>query len=137
MWRPRPSPKRITLNILPELHSNNITDFLSKEDIVRDTVAQIIKDLSMHGVDLLFTGSLDNAYPELLQKLSVQIDLLMRYDSNRLQAIFYQVDLSEKELMKEEPEFTHLKASELIAHKIIVRDLKKVLLRHYYKSNNL
>lgn len=88
-------------------------------------------------MDLLFTGSLDNAYPELLQKLSVQIDLLMRYDSNRLQAIFYQVDLSEKELMKEEPEFTHLKASELIAHKIIVRDLKKVLLRHYYKSNNL
>lgn len=137
LWRSRSSPKNITLNILPELHRNNISDFLSKEDIVKDTVAQIIKDLSMHGVDLYFSGDIDNAYTELLQKLTVQIELLMEYEPNRLLSILYQVDLSEKEMAREEPEFEHLSTSELLAHKIIVRDLKKVLLRLYYKNNNL
>lgn len=123
------------MNTLPEPHNNNLSDFLNKEEIVKDTIAQIIKDLGMHGVDLQWSGKTDHVYQELLHKLSKQLDLLMRYDQNRLQSIFYRVDLSEKELMRAEPELSHLNASELLAHKIIVRELKKVLLRIYYRNN--
>ncbi|NJK98457.1 MAG: hypothetical protein HC905_29225 [Bacteroidales bacterium] len=65
-----------------------------------------------------------------------QIETLLDRDFSRLLAVLYQVDISDKEIAKtaqELPEYSHV---EVIAHQIIVRDLKKVLTRHYFKAKD-
>jgi len=54
---------------LPNLQNSNIGDFLNKEDVVRETVAQIMKDFALFGIKLTFSGKVESAYDELLEQL--------------------------------------------------------------------
>lgn len=90
----------------------------------------------MHGVCLHLNGNADHTYSGLLQQLSLQINGLLEHDNNRLWSILYQVDLSEKDIAKANVELVNYNHAEILAHLIIIRDLKKVLIRNYYKSYN-
>jgi len=48
--------------------------------------------------------------------------------------LLYQIDLSEKELSKTDSEIQFASITELITHKILERELKKVLIREYFKE---
>jgi hypothetical protein len=51
-----------------------------------------------------------------------------------LLSALYQVDITDREIYKAEQELPHYSHVEIIAHQVIVRDLKKVLLRRYFKA---
>lgn len=119
---------------LPEVRTSNISLHLSREDIVLETAAQIMKDFGMFGIKITFSGDTSQAYYELHNQLVVQIDSLLDNDYNRLLAVLYQVDISEKDIAKSAEELPEYNQIEIIAHQIIVRDLKKVLTRHYFKA---
>ena len=121
---------------LPDLQNNNIASFLDKEDIVRETAEQIIKDFSMFGIEITFSGNTENAYHELHEQLINQISLSLERDYSRLMAALYQVDISELDIAKAEIELPHYNQMEVLAHQVIFRDLKKVLFRRYYKANS-
>jgi len=119
---------------LPEVRNDNVASFLSSIDIVGETVAQIMKDFGMFGVTITFSGNTDVAYHELHSQLTEQVGVLLERDYGRLLSILYQVDISDKDIARsatELPDYNHV---EIVAHQIIVRDLKKVLTRHYFKS---
>jgi hypothetical protein len=119
---------------LPDVRNNNVSQYLNQEDIVLETVAQIMKDFGLFGVTITFSGDINNAYTELHQQLISQIGTLLDRDYSRLLAVLYQVDISDKEIARtalELPEYNHV---EVVAHQIIVRDLKKVLTRRYFKA---
>jgi hypothetical protein len=118
----------------PQLNNKNVSGFLDKEEIVRETAAQIMKDFGMFGVEITFSGNTTNAYQELHQQLIGQVSVLLERNYDLLLSVLYQVDITEREIAKAEselPEYNHI---EILAHQIIVRDLKKVLLRRYFKS---
>jgi hypothetical protein len=118
---------------LPEIRNDNIASFLNSSDLVRETAAQIMKDFGLFGVNITFSGDTTQAYCELHQQLVDQIAVLLDSDYGKLLSILYQVDITDKEISKaalELPAYSHV---EIIAHQIIVRDLKKVLTRHYFK----
>jgi hypothetical protein len=119
---------------LPEIHNNNIASFLNKADIVQETAEQIMKDFGLFGVTITFSGNTDEAYGELHQQLIDQISTLLEREYGRLLSIVYQVDITEKEIAKAAAELPHYNYVEVLAHQIIVRDLKKVLTRHYFKT---
>jgi len=119
---------------LPDIRNDNVATFLNSADIVRETAEQIMKDFGLFGVTITFSGNTAEAYHELHQQLIAQIGDLLDRDYSKLLSILYQVDITDKEIArteKELPEYSHV---EIIAHQIIVRDLKKVLTRHYFKS---
>jgi hypothetical protein len=120
---------------LPEVRTSNISLHLSKEEIVLETAAQIMKDFGMFGIKITFSGDTLNAYFELHNQLVCQIDSLLDRDYSRLLAVLYQVDISEKDIAQSAEELPEYNQIEIIAHQIIVRDLKKVLTRHYFKAN--
>jgi len=120
---------------LPDLHNNNIASFLDKEDIVRETAEQIMKDFGMFGIEITFSGNTENAYHELHEQLVNQISLSLERDYSRLMAALYQVDITEQEIAEAEIELPQYNQLEVLAHQVIFRDLKKVLFRRYYKSN--
>lgn len=119
---------------LPQIRNDNVSQFLNRDDIVRDTASQIMKDFGMFGVEITFSGDVNNAYDELHGQLAEQITGLIQTNYDKLLSVLYQVDITDREISRAEQELPHYSHIEIIAHQVIVRDLKKVLLRRYFKT---
>lgn len=120
---------------LPDLQNNNVQSFLDKHEIVLETARQIMKDFGMFGVEITFSGNTAKAYEELHRQLCFQVEKLLGSNYELLMSVLYQVDISDREIERAQRELPHYDQIEIIAHQIIFRDLKKVLFRRYYKSN--
>lgn len=119
---------------LPQISNINVSEFLNREEIVHETAAQIMKDFGMFGVEISFSGNVENAYSELHKQLIHQITVLIDRNYDLLLSVLYQVDITEREIARAERDLPHYNHVEIIAHQVIVRDLKKVLLRRYFKK---
>ncbi len=120
----------------PQVNNNNVSSHLDRSDIVQETAEQIMKDFGMFGVEITFSGDTNRAYDELHQQLISQITLLIERNYDLLLSVLYQVDITEREIARAELELPHYNNIEIIAHQVIVRDLKKVLLRRYFKTKD-
>jgi len=118
----------------PQVSNNNVSGFLNQADIVRETAEQIMKDFGMFGVEITFSGDTSQAYRELHLQLIDQISTLLERNYELLLSVLYQVDISDREIERATIELPHYSQVEIIAHQVIVRDLKKVLLRRYFRS---
>ena len=118
----------------PQINNINVSSHLDRSDIVQETAEQIMKDFGMFGVEITFSGDTSRAYDELHQQLISQITLLIERNYDLLLSVLYQVDITEREIARAELELPHYNNVEIIAHQVIVRDLKKVLLRRYFKA---
>lgn len=120
---------------LPQVNNNNVSGFFSEEEIVKETAEQIMKDFGMFGVEITFSGDTSQAYYELHKQLIDQISILIDRNYELLLSVLYQVDITEKEIAKATRDLPHYNQIEIIAHQVIVRDLKKVLLRRYFRNH--
>ncbi len=105
-----------------------------EEKFVLLTAEQVRKDFAMFGMDVKFSGNVNFVYEELFNQLKVYIDKLLSDDSEKLMSLLYQIDLSEKELSKNDPNMQFETIPEIVTHKILERELKKVLIRTYFKE---
>jgi hypothetical protein len=121
---------------LPEINNINVSSILQKNKFVQETVEQIMKDFGMFNIKITFSGNFENAYNELHLQLVNQITILISENYQKLLSVLYQVDISEKEIKRATEELPHYNHYEIIAHQIIVRELKKVMTRHYFKMNS-
>ena len=134
---------------LPEITHQNIAQLLNKEDIINETIAQIQKDFGMYSINIQFDGNTDTAYEQLMDGLTLEVKHLLANDKSKLQSILYRIDLSEKNIKKafqltlvnnNQSPINNSNMSnfdnqqQVIAHEIIVRELKKVLTRNYFKN---
>jgi hypothetical protein len=119
---------------LPQVSNSNVSGFLNQAEIVQETAEQIMKDFGMFGVEITFSGDISNAYNELHLQLIDQISLLLERNYDLLLSVLYQVDITDREIAKATRELPHYNQVEIIAHQVIVRDLKKVLLRRYFRN---
>lgn len=118
----------------PEIRNSNLASFLDKKEIIEALKRQIEKDLNMMGIDIHFEPTDGNAYTEILQQIVNQTNTLFKTDTNKLFSILYRVDISEKELSLAGIDLPDYNQAEIFAHSIIKRELKKVLIRKYYKE---
>jgi len=105
-----------------------------EEKFVLLTAEQVRKDFAMFGMEVNFSGDVNFAYNELFDQLRVYIEDLMSADSEKLMSLLYQIDLSEKDLSKNDPNYQFETIPEIVTHKILERELKKVLIRTYFKE---
>ncbi len=108
--------------------------FRTDLEIIRETAAQVIRDFSIHKVEVVFSGNELLAYTELVAQ--IEPALMEMYRTNRLgfQALLYQIDIPEpafKRLLKESnsDDFAHQ-----LAELIIQREFQKVLTRRFFKK---
>jgi hypothetical protein len=120
----------------PQVNNSNVSTLLNQAEIVQQTAEQIMKDFGMFGVEITFSGDINNAYQELHQQLIQQITVLIERNYELLLSVLYQVDITEREIARAEVELPHYNQVEIVAHQVIVRDLKKVLLRRYFKAKD-
>ena len=121
---------------LPVVNNTNLENLMDKAEIVQQTAEQIMKDFGMFGVEITFSGDTDNAYQELHQQLIDQITGLVETNYDLLLSVLYQVDITNREIVQAEHDLPHYTNIEIIAHQVIARDLKKVLLRRYFKMKD-
>lgn len=114
---------------------DDIRRYFDDADLVRLTVAQVQKDFGMFGMGLQYSGNLQNAYAEVFGQMLDIIRELDRSDSSRLRALLYQIDLSENTIRKEADAQPGVGLHELIADLVLQREMKKVLLRQYFRQN--
>ena len=119
---------------LPEITHQNIAQLLNKETIIHETIAQIQKDFGMYSIEINFDGNTETAYEQLMNQLSVEITKLLNNDKSKLQSILYRIDLSERNIQLAKNASQNKEINQVISHEIIVRELKKVLTRNYFKS---
>ncbi|MGE0088435.1 MAG: hypothetical protein AB7S50_03055 [Bacteroidales bacterium] len=105
-----------------------------EEKFVLLTAQQVKKDFAMFGMEVDFSGNIRFAYNELFQQLNLHIENLLNTNYEKLKSLLYQIDVSEKELTKTDSDLHFASISELVTHKILERELKKVLIRTYFKE---
>ncbi len=119
---------------LPQINNKNVESYLDQAEIVRETAEQIMKDFGMFGVEVTFSGETGNAYEELHRQLIDQITTLVNRNYDLLLSVLYQVDITDREIARAAADLPHYSHIEVIAHQVIARDLKKVLLRRYFRK---
>ncbi|PKQ62727.1 hypothetical protein BZG02_10975 [Labilibaculum filiforme] len=120
---------------LPDLKNLSIEPYRNREEVIRQVAAQIEKDFDQFGLEVKFSGEIHNAYEELFNQLNEHIAYLLDRDYHRLVLLLYQIDVNEKQIIRTELDFPDVPKSELLTELIILRELKKVLIRNYFKEN--
>ncbi len=120
---------------LPDLKNINISNYRNRSGIIKQVAAQIEKDFAQFGMEVKFSGETDKAYTELFSQVDAHIAGLLINDYHRLQILLYQIDLSEKKIIQTGYRYPDVPKSKILAELIIERELKKVLIRNYFKEN--
>jgi len=120
---------------LPDYSQINISKYRDKVEIIRQVAAQIEKDFYQFGLEISFSGDAASAYSELFSQINEHVAHMLSQDYHRLILLLYQIDLSEKEILKAELKYPNVDKHKLLSELIIQRELKKVLIRNYFKEN--
>ncbi len=118
---------------LPDFSRSQIGHYRNKREIIRLTAQQVIRDFALFGIEVTFSGDTLNAYDELFEQLASCLTELLDTDYRKLLALLYHIDISENELSKHMAHCTQ-DHPELIAGMILDRELKKVLIRKFYRG---
>lgn len=105
-----------------------------EERFIYLTAEQVRKDFAMFGMEVNFSGNTTIAYEELFEQLERYVNKMLDNNYEKLMSLLYQIDISEKELTKSDPNFKFETVAEIVTHKILERELKKVLIRTYFKE---
>ena len=106
-------------------------------DLIHQTARQIQKDFAEFGMDITFSGELDTAYNELYDQVIEHIQQMVERNFHKLFSFLYRIDLSEKTILRHEVQFPEYTKAEVITHLIIQREIKKVLIRNYFKEKGI
>jgi hypothetical protein len=109
----------------------------NNEDIVRQTAKQIIKDFALFGLTIEFPSDIKYAYHELFSQLENQIFYLLETNNTKILSLLYQIDIPEKMIQKKATALPNQSLSEVITELVLVRELKKVLTRLYFKDQGI
>ena len=122
------SPKR--QNSSAVISREQLEEAILREEIIADVAKQLEKDFGMWGMTITFSNDIPRAYEELFAQVYNHVVTLSIVDVGRLKNLLYQIDISAARVLRP---LVQGSVEEELAHKIIERELQKVLLRRYYK----
>lgn len=115
------------------IKQDELQDYLNKKEIPQETIDQIQKDFGSFGEAILSKLSAETDYKTIHSSVSIVVTELMEHNRQALQSIFYRMDLSESVLKSLDPDSNRYLNN--LVDALIIRALKKVLTRKFYKNN--
>lgn len=109
----------------------SIETFRHNLEIIRETISQINKDLSIFDLDIVFSGNEQTAYREVKEQLIILFKELLNRDAEKVFALLYRIDVPENKV-KEVP--ASCTFEEHIAELVLERELLKVVIRKFYSQ---
>ncbi|MFT3737561.1 MAG: hypothetical protein QM786_02265 [Breznakibacter sp.] len=121
---------------LPILTRDDLIQASRKDALIVETAQQIIKDFAEFGLDVTFSGIPGHFYEELYGQMRQHILQLSEESTTRFQALLYRIDVSQRDIdlyHRQQPEANYM---DVLTELIIHREIKKVLVRDYFRSHN-
>ena len=118
---------------LPVYSRSELAQAVRREDLIKETAAQIIKDFGEFNLDLTFSGDTDSFYEELSHQMVEHVEKIMEHSHSALLGLLYRIDISNKEIELYQQEMQGQSYAAIITELIIHRELKKVMTREYFK----
>lgn len=116
----------------PELTNSQIEIYRHDLEIIRNTAHQLIKDLALFGIELVFNGKHENAYEELKEQLTPIIDDLQQYKPSVFRALLYRIDVDEKKVNQVIRNSNGKYRAELLSNLILEKEFMKTLYRKLF-----
>jgi hypothetical protein len=116
------------------MNFTDLSKYINRLDLIKDTANQIIKDFDMFGMEVKFSGNAYNAYEELFDQIEPHINQLIHSNQQKFMGILYRIDLSDVQIKKAVQENSSEPFSEIVTDLIIKRELQKVVIRNHYKK---
>ena len=120
---------------LPVFSKSELDNAARREDLIKETAAQIIKDFGEFNLDLNFSGDSSSFYDELSKQMVVHVSEMVQSSQSRFLALLYRIDIGNKEIEMYQKEMAGQPYPAIITELIIHRELKKVLTRDYFRRN--
>lgn len=112
---------------------SDLTVYYNNHDLLLETVKQLQKDFSEVSISIPFNGSEPNPYHYLINVLTPLLAELLDTRTEKLMNLLYRIDISERQVSGAIAGAVGEAAGNL-AHLLLERELKKVLLRNYFKN---
>jgi hypothetical protein len=112
----------------------DITPYLNRLDILRETAEQVIKDFGMNSIKINFSGNPITAYKELSEQILPQIEKLQKENFQNFYNLMYRIDVSEGLIKKAVEESKDRTFAEIVTELVLQRELIKVVFRKQYSS---
>jgi hypothetical protein len=117
----------------PSLTDHDIRNATNREDLMRETALQIIKDFSEFELDIQFSGNVQDFYQELFGQMRKHVDNLLGENGEKFFNLLYRIDVSPDEINSYQQQFPQVPLPDVITELIIHRELKKILIRDYFR----
>lgn len=117
------------------MESFEVSTYLNRIDLLKETVEQIQKDFGESGFNIHFSGKPETAYQELVEQITPFIQKNLQSNYTYLMQVLYKIDIPEKhfkDALNKNPQSVSLQITELI----IKRELQKVVIRNHYKKQS-
>ena len=113
---------------------SDLTPFQKRMDIIRQTAEQTIKDFDAFGYEISFSNDPEKAYQELQNQILPLIDQLITKNYKKLMSILYRIDVREDLINECVLQSDPSQFAKIITELVLERELKKVIIRNYYKN---
>ncbi len=120
----------------PSLSADEVSRAAKREDLVRETAEQIIKDFAGFNLEICFSGNAVDFYQELFGQMEKHVANLLARDGSKIFNLLYRIDVAPEEIDQYQKEFPGQSLSEIITELIIHRELKKIMIRDYFRGSD-
>lgn len=119
----------------PSLTDSELEKAFKREDLMRETAQQIIKDFAEFSLELRLSGEVSDFYQELFGQMRMHVDDLMGENGEKFFNLLYRIDVSPDEIGSYQKQFPDVPLPDVITELIIHRELKKVLIKDYFRRS--
>ncbi|WP_010665535.1 hypothetical protein [Marinilabilia salmonicolor] len=119
----------------PSLTDHELRKAVKREDLIRETAGQIIKDFAEFSLEIVFSGNVHDFYGELFGQMRQHVEVLMGESGEKFFNLLYRIDVAPEEISSYQREFPERALPEVLTELIIHRELKKILIREYFRNS--
>ncbi|PWD99190.1 hypothetical protein [Marinilabilia rubra] len=119
----------------PSLTNDDIRKATSREDLIRETAEQIIKDFAEFDLVIHFSGNVYDFYQELFGQMQQHVDILLASQGEKFFNLLYRIDVDPKDIDHYQQQFPETSHVDVVTELIIHRELKKVMIREYFRQS--
>ncbi len=122
--------------MLPQLNSSALRQACGREDLIRKAAAQIIKDFAEFGFEVSFSGNVEGFYDEVFKQMKVHVVHIMGEHYSQFLNFLYRIDVTEGQVAVYQREMGDANYEDALTELIIHREMKKVMIREYFKAQD-
>jgi hypothetical protein len=118
------------------MEPSEIVKYRHDLEVVRNTAEQVIRDFSLMGLEVRFSGNPDSAYSELFEQVAPSLKQLYDRNSSAFMALLYRIDVDERKVDLLRDKYKGAQFFNELAALVLEREFIKVMYRKLYRHLN-